>query len=83
MPQLDPSRSDTYLTHEQDRTTSKAWNDKDERQFKVALERELDKIYQFQKEKVYLLSGNFVLPRLISEYHRHENYPVRNKQTGP
>lgn len=39
-----------------DRTASKAWNDKDEKDFKLFLERELDKIYEFQQEKARELS---------------------------
>ncbi|KAF9648672.1 SPX-domain-containing protein [Thelephora ganbajun] len=39
-----------------DRTASKAWNDKDEKDFTLFLERELDKIYEFQKKKARELS---------------------------
>lgn len=39
-----------------DRTASKEWNDKDEKDFTRFLERELDKIYQFQTEKARELS---------------------------
>ncbi|KAJ3825681.1 VTC domain-containing protein [Lentinula raphanica] len=39
-----------------DRTTSHTWDDKDEREFTARLEAELDKIYNFQKEKTSELS---------------------------
>lgn len=38
----------------QDRTTSHSWNENDEREFTALLEKELDKIHDFQKSKVIL-----------------------------
>ncbi|KAH9945043.1 SPX-domain-containing protein [Epithele typhae] len=38
------------------RTTSRNWNDEDEREFTRMLERELDKIHNFQKTKTFELS---------------------------
>ncbi len=34
------------------RTTGRTWNEQDEVEFRVRLEQELDKIHDFQKEKV-------------------------------
>ncbi|KAF9052436.1 SPX-domain-containing protein [Hymenopellis radicata] len=39
-----------------DRTTARAWTPKDEEEFKVKLEHELDKIHDFQKDKTSELS---------------------------
>ena len=36
----------------QDRTTAHLWTDDDERDFTAMLEKELDKIHDFQKSKV-------------------------------
>ena len=41
----------------QERTTAHAWSDKDERQFTQLLEKELDKIHDFQKAKVRTVSN--------------------------
>ncbi|OSC98288.1 SPX-domain-containing protein [Trametes coccinea BRFM310] len=39
------------------RTTARSWTDQDEREFTQMLERELDKIHNFQKQKTYELSN--------------------------
>lgn len=41
-------------TNAQDRTTSHSWTELDEQEFTVMLERELDKVHDFQKAKVSL-----------------------------
>ncbi len=37
----------------QSRTTSHGWTKKDEQEFTAMLEKELDKVHDFQKAKVY------------------------------
>ena len=39
----------------QTRTTSRKWDDKDEREFTAMLKKELDKVHDFQKHKVVLI----------------------------
>jgi SPX domain protein involved in polyphosphate accumulation len=47
-----PNRERFIDNHWQHRTTSHTWNENDERQFTAMLEKELDKIHEFQKAKV-------------------------------
>ncbi|CAL1716933.1 unnamed protein product [Somion occarium] len=55
-----------------DRTTSRTWTDKDEQQFTALLERELDKVHDFQKAKTSELSRRIkeaerAVKRLVTE----------------
>lgn len=50
---LKPHDPLSYVVRSQSRITSHSWNDKDELEFTSMLKTELDKVHDFQKQKVY------------------------------
>ncbi|KAI0787484.1 SPX-domain-containing protein [Fomes fomentarius] len=72
------------------RTTSHNWADQDEREFTQMLERELDKIHNFQKTKTFELSRRIndaekAVKRLVasSEFTNGHNGHHQQESTGP
>ncbi|EPQ54223.1 SPX-domain-containing protein [Gloeophyllum trabeum ATCC 11539] len=64
-----------------DRTTSKNWTEDDEREFKLMLEHELDKIHDFQKQKTNELSRRIrdaekTVKRLVVEEQAEEAHQL-------
>ena len=55
---------------------SEGWSDRDEKDFTLVLERELDKIHEFQKEKVRHSCGIWVSLPLTLAHPRRTNYPI-------
>jgi hypothetical protein len=58
------SVSITYTTLVQDRTIAREWTAEDEHEFTLKLEKELDKIHDFQKAKVSIVHPVAVTPRI-------------------
>lgn len=65
---------DHALTFVQNKTSNHDWTDQDEKEFRAMLARELDKVHEFQKEKV-LQQRSFTV-RGINDSHRLRSSPT-------